>query len=128
MPSKIILLKIFCIIILSGCVIDRLDKHATIINESNRNIYIVLTLNNTTVDDERLYYGDGTPIPIDSTVDLFGGFVADTTTLNFFVYSRDTVYKYVKEKKIEGIERQSFLQKIRKTSGELKMNDTIILK
>lgn len=128
MSWKEILFKSFCIILLSGCVIDRIHKQATIINESNRNIYVMITYNNTIVDDKKLYYGDGYPIPIDSTITIYGPFVADTTLLNFHIYSKDTVYKYVKEKKLEGIEYHSFLQKISMTSRQLKKNDTIVFK
>lgn len=116
------------IILLSSCVMDRLDKHATIVNKSNNGLFVILTLNNQTVDDDWLYYGGGYPIPTDSTVDLYSGFVPDTTTLNFYIYSMDSVYKYKNNKKVDGIERQSFMRKISRVSAKLKSNDTLVIK
>lgn len=118
--------KILCLsLILGSCVIDSIHKIAVIKNESGKNITVMFETIDS-IDDTTLFYGSKSTVNTDSSEELYT--MGYFENMNFFIFDYDSVYKNIKQQKIQGIVKKSLLKKISKSMDSLKINDTITYK
>lgn len=113
-------------LIINSCVFDSLHKFVVFKNQSNSDVIVVYSINDTITDDV-LFYGSNREFKANSVEDWFESKMK-FNKLNFFIFNRDSVIKYEKQKQVSGIVKNSFLLKITVTNESLKRNDTVTYK
>lgn len=121
------ILKLFCFLSIVGCVMDRLNKNIVIKNETNKRITIFMIPKNYLINDTIIYYTSGYEILPNSTKDLYT-MTSKKKDMEFYIYSSDTIYSFIKIKKIDGIAEHGLLKKFFKSKEDLEKNDTLIIK
>jgi hypothetical protein len=104
---------------------DRAKKIVTIDNISNRNLTVMY--GGDTVNDTILFYGQKYSINKQKLIDIYGEppVLKKENKLHIFIFDEDSVYEYIKSKKVEGIFKGSFLKDISINGLDLKKTDTI---
>jgi hypothetical protein len=116
---------IYFLLFLSSCGMDKINTTAIVKNESNKNIALMWGIDS--VNDKTLFYGRTYPIVRDSSQTLIS-MKRNYRLINFFIFNNDTVQKYIKDNKIEGIVANSFLKRITISFDSLKVHNTVIYK
>ena len=117
--------------IFSSCVMDRVVPLATVKNQSNRDIFIIMLGNDSDIKDSSLFNMSGAiSIDQDSSSLVFEDFVTNPNEKKAFfnIFNKDSVVKYSKLGIISGIVSKSFIEKFSIDFDSLKKNDTVIYK
>jgi len=113
-----------CVIILSSCMFDSNPKILNIANVSNTNISIIIS-NDSTITDTALFYGGKYDLNANK-LDELNGVTKNTFYIIFF--NQDSVYAYIKNKKLQGIVKRTFLCTYKLSLNSLNKNDTLYYK
>ena len=116
--------KIFIIALFNSCWMDSNPKIFNLKNESKRNI-VAFVFPDSVYSDQTLYHLYGTQISPNATYEYHG-----VVSKKFFLYvfDSDSVDKYIKAKKIDGIVQKSFLCKRKLFIDSINKSDTLIFK
>jgi hypothetical protein len=123
MKSKLFLLIILSVF--SSCIYDKQKKIISIKNESTINIQIIYT-NDSVINDQDLFYRSKYSIKSGTTSEIKSLGIPDNK-FYLFVFAEDSVDRFLKEGRIDGILKKSFLNRYTLSMDSLK-NDTFIFK
>jgi hypothetical protein len=118
-----IIIGVLIIFLFLSCVMDYTKKLLNIVNKSNVNIVVRISTDSL-LKDSILYFGDKTNIKSNEIGNLYD--VPLSNIFYVFFFDHDSVYADIKNKKLNGISKRTFLNKYKISADSLSQNDTLI--